>query len=211
MSYVGLAPTLQLYKKADFLGDGSTVEFNLVDPVTNEGGLLVIMGGVPQEPITAYTITSAPTYTNGITFASAPANGVDIWVIWLGSPDPDDIDLSTFMRTNESATVTKGFFDTNVTLTDAASIAWDLSLGNLATVTVTADRTLANPTNWGHGSFTLILKMDGSGGHTTSYGAGYKWPDGVVPTLDTSASAVNIISFISDGTSMYGTAVTGLA
>ena len=210
MAYIGLEPTLQLYKKIDFIGDGTTTSFDLADPVVSERAILVIAGGVPQEPVTAYTVTGTP-YTYTLEFSSAPANGVDIWVIWLGSPETDDIDLNTFTRTNQSATLSAGFFDTMVTLTDAASIAWDHQLGNIATVTVTADRTLANPTNQGVGSFSVIIVMDGSGGHTMSYGSAYKWPDGVVPTLDTTAGAINILSFISDGTNMLGSAVTGMA
>jgi len=101
MSYVGNIPVLQLFKKTDFTGDGSTTSFDLVDPVTSVNGILVVAGGVPQEPTTAYTIETSP-FATTLEFSVAPANGVDIYVVWLGSPGSDDIDLSTYVRVTDN-------------------------------------------------------------------------------------------------------------
>lgn len=101
MSYLGLPPALQIFKKADFTGDGTTTSFNLVDPVTSANGLLVVVGGVIQEPTTSYTIETSP-FAVTLEFTSAPAFGVDIYAVWLGSPNADDIDLSTFLRTTDT-------------------------------------------------------------------------------------------------------------
>jgi hypothetical protein len=91
------------------------------------------------------------------------------------------------------------------TLTDGASIAWDLSLGAMATVTLTANRTLANPTNLVNGAtYLLIIKQDSNGNHTLTYGNKYKFAAGTVPTLSTGANAVDIIAFLCDGTNLYG-------
>jgi len=102
MSYIGLPPALQIFKKADFVGDGATTSFNLVDPVSSVNGLLVVVGGVIQEPTSAYTIESTP-FAATLEFTSAPSLGVDIYAVWLGSPNADDIDLSTFLRTTDTA------------------------------------------------------------------------------------------------------------
>lgn len=91
------------------------------------------------------------------------------------------------------------------TLTDGASIAWDLSLGAFATVTLGGNRTLSNPTNLVAGaSYILIVKQDATGSRTLSYGTAYKFSSGTKPTLSTGANAVDIICFLSDGTSLYG-------
>ena len=92
------------------------------------------------------------------------------------------------------------------TLTDGTNIAWDLSLGAFAEVTLTDNRILDNPTNLINGaSYILLVKQDGVGGRTLSFGSAYKFPDGTAPTLSTDPNAVDIIAFLSDGTSLYGT------
>jgi hypothetical protein len=91
------------------------------------------------------------------------------------------------------------------TLTDGASIAWDVDSGVFATVTLGGNRTLANPTNLGS-SGTLILKVvqDGTGSRTLAFGANYLWPGGSAPTLSTDADAVDVLFFVTDGTYLYG-------
>lgn len=91
------------------------------------------------------------------------------------------------------------------TLTDAASIAWDASQNQVASVTLTASRTLANPTNMANGAvYILIVKQNGTGGWTLSYGANYKWPSAAIPVITSTANSASILTFISDGTNMYG-------
>lgn len=92
------------------------------------------------------------------------------------------------------------------TLTDASSIVWNLNTQQASIVTLGGNRTLANPTNKQAGSsYTLIVKQDGTGSRTLAYGTNYKWAGGVAPVLSTAANAVDILTFISDGSLMYGT------
>ena len=99
---------------------------------------------------------------------------------------------------------------TKQTLTDAANIAWDMSNGNMADVTLGGNRTLDNPTNLVNGSAVLIVKQDATGGRTLAFGTAYKFPGGVAPTLSTAANAVDIITFIVDADAgvLYGVAQT---
>ncbi len=107
--------------------------------------------------------------------------------------------------TDTARVVTPATLYSTQTLTDAASITWDLSLGVMATVTLGDNRTLANPTNIVNGaSYILIVKQDGTGGRTLSYGDKYLFPDGIEPVLSTAGNAIDIIAFLSDGTNMYG-------
>lgn len=91
------------------------------------------------------------------------------------------------------------------TLTDAATIAWNLQTQQTAKVTLTDNRTLGAPTNMVDG-YTYILRViqDGTGSRTLAYNGVFKWPGGVAPTLSTAASAIDILTFLSDGTNMYG-------
>lgn len=98
------------------------------------------------------------------------------------------------------------------TLTDAANISWDLQLDKVAQVTLADNRTLDNPTNQTAGSnYFLIVKQDATGSRTLSFDTAYKWEGGTAPTLSTAANAIDIISFISDGTNMYGSFTGGFA
>ena len=93
------------------------------------------------------------------------------------------------------------------TLTDGASIAWNLNTQQVAVVTLGGNRALAAPSNQvAGGTYVLIVKQDGTGSRTLSFDSTYKFPGGVDPTLSTGASDVDVLSFVSDGTSMYGVA-----
>ena len=93
------------------------------------------------------------------------------------------------------------------TLSDGANISWDLESNQVCSVTLAGNRTLDNPTNMKDGAtYILIVKQDGTGSRTLGYDTAYKWPGGNAPTLSTGASAVDILTFISDGTNMYGVA-----
>jgi hypothetical protein len=90
-------------------------------------------------------------------------------------------------------------------LTDASSIAWNLAAAPTASLTLTGNHTLANPSNMtAGGTYILIVTQDGSGSHTLAYSSDYKWPLGTAPVLSTAPGAVDILTFVSDGTHMYG-------
>jgi hypothetical protein len=92
------------------------------------------------------------------------------------------------------------------TLTDAATISWNLNTAQVATVTLAGSRTLANPTNMvAGGTYVLIVKQNASGNNTLGYSSAYKWADASIPVLSTAANAVDVLTFVSDGTNMYGT------
>lgn len=93
---------------------------------------------------------------------------------------------------------------TNGTLTDNTTINWSLSQYQIATVTLGANRTLANASNLSVGTYILHVYQDATGSRTLNYGTGYKWPLGVSPPLTTTSSAHDVLSFVCDGTNMYG-------
>jgi hypothetical protein len=94
---------------------------------------------------------------------------------------------------------------TQASLTDGATINWNLNTQQACAVTLAGNRTLANPTNLqAGGTYTLIVTQDGTGSRTLAFGTAYKWPGGTPPTLSATAAAIDILTFISDGTSMFG-------
>jgi len=99
------------------------------------------------------------------------------------------------------------YFDL-ATLTDATNVSWNLQTQQVATLTLGGTRTLDNPTNQKNGGvYTLILKQNGTGNHNISFGTAYNFPSGVAPTPSQAANSVDVLTFVSDGTNMYGAIV----
>ena len=89
-------------------------------------------------------------------------------------------------------------------LTDGATIAWDSSVHQVCSVTLAGNRTMAAPTNQVDGGFYhLTILQDGSGSRTMTWNAVFKWPSDTAPTLTTTASQQDELTFRSNGTNMY--------
>lgn len=103
-----------------------------------------------------------------------------------------------------TGTVTINANVSSQTLTDAATVSWDVSLGQVAYVTLGGNRIIGAPTNLKVGTYILHVIQDGVGGRTLTWNSVFKWPAGVAPTLTTTASRRDLFSFVSDGTNLYG-------
>ena len=92
---------------------------------------------------------------------------------------------------------TKAQRGTPVALTDAATIAVDLSLGNNFTVTLAGNRTLGAPTNVTAGqSGVIVVTQDGTGSRTLAYNSVYKFAGGTAPTLTAGVGgAVDVLAY----------------
>ena len=103
----------------------------------------------------------------------------------------------------------KDYAETRVGASSGSSYTVDLENGNLYEVTLTDNCTFtfSNPPASGKGgSFTLILKQDGTGSRTVTWPGSVKWAGGAAPTLSSSASAVDILAFTTTdaGSVWYG-------
>ena len=95
-------------------------------------------------------------------------------------------------------------YSPNINLTDAATIAWDTSLGQVATFTfVSSNRTMGAPTNLVNGGFYSLAVIQNAGSNTLTWNSIFKWANGSAPTLSTAASAKDYFTFRSDGTNLY--------
>ncbi len=91
----------------------------------------------------------------------------------------------------------------------AATVDLDLTTGNVFDVTLDQDTTFtfSNPPASGKaGSFTLIIRQDGTGGHSVTMPASVDWEGGSGPTFSTAAGLVDIASFLTvdGGTTWFG-------
>lgn len=83
-----------------------------------------------------------------------------------------------------------------VALADGAVITPDFDAGNNFSVTLGGNRTLANPTNLTAGqSGVIAATQDATGGRVLSFGSYFKFKNGEVPVLATTANAVTCLAY----------------
>jgi hypothetical protein len=82
MAYIGKAPINGFHAKQSITGDGSTVAFSLDQTVAAESSIIVSVGGVIQEPKTAYNLSNGGA---SITFTAAPSSTDRVYVQFLGT------------------------------------------------------------------------------------------------------------------------------
>jgi hypothetical protein len=180
-----LIPTLTAYAA------GNT--FSFVASGTNTGAVTINIDGLGAKAVTRDG--SIALFANDITV------GKLVTVVYDGT---------RFQLINgnsyQSLRVTGTGYSPNITLTDAASVAWDTSLGQVATFTfVSTNRTIATPTNIVNGGFYALKVVQNAGLNTLTWSSAFKWAGGTAPTLSTAAGAIDIFTFESDGTNMLET------
>jgi hypothetical protein len=100
-----------------------------------------------------------------------------------------------------------------VTLTDATTIAVDMSTFLNASVTLGGNRTLGNPTNTKVGQTGYIkIVQDATGSRTLAYGSNWEFGGGIAPVLTTTANAVDILFYqVLSSTSILGSMVRNIS
>ena len=83
-----------------------------------------------------------------------------------------------------------------------------LTSGTVQTATLTGNCTFTMPTATAGKSFILLLKQDGTGSRTATF-TGVKWSSAGTPTITATASKMDILSFVADGTNWYGNITQG--
>ena len=186
------------FKTSDLVVTGGTYNSGtgIATFTNNTGGTFTVSGfntgGNSGPSVTAFTYNNANTFT--ITNST-------------GGTLTSTINTMTGLTINGNFTYTG---QSNNPVYNAGSVTathtpnWNNS--NIQTVTLTAaTTTIANGTNVKDGAvYTMILKQNASGSRTVTWGTQYKWQSGIAPILTATANAVDILTFISDGTSLYG-------
>jgi len=89
---------------------------------------------------------------------------------------------------------------TESTLTDGATVSWDVSTEDVAKVTLAGNRTLAAPTNATTGQFiSLLIIQDGTGSRTLTWNAVFEFASDTAPTLTTTANLGDVFVFRYNG------------
>jgi len=125
-----------------------------------------------------------------------------------------DITLKLFGKgTGSVQSSTKHLFDKTAYFSEidngnsstADTIDW--TAGNKQKSTLTDNCTFTFTPPPGPCSLVLKLVQDGTGSRTITWPAAVKWSGGTAPTLTTTASKIDIITFYYDGTNYYGSSV----
>jgi len=81
---------------------------------------------------------------------------------------------------------------------------WDNSNVQILTLSGNTNISGGTSTMEGGSTYTMLVKQSNGGSHTITWDSTYKWEEGNPPTLSTADGSVDIITFICDGTSLYG-------
>jgi hypothetical protein len=162
---------------------------------------------------TTYAPLASPTFTGTVTIPAGASISGYLTTSNAASTYQTQAGMSSYVPTSAIGTTVQAFNANNavtdtaqtftraqrgayVTLTDAATIATDLSLGNQFQVTLGGSRTLGAPTNVVAGQSGVIrVVQDGTGSRTLAYNSVFKFPGGTAPTLTTTANAVDLLAY----------------
>jgi hypothetical protein len=109
-------------------------------------------------------------------------------------------DTSNFARVDQINPWSKAQGSSITTLTDAATIDWDMAFGNVYQITLDGNRTMDAPDNIIPGyTYILLVYQDAvTGSRTITWNAVFKWPADTAPTLSTGVGDLDIFTFIAD-------------
>ncbi len=129
-------------------------------------------------------------------------DGANIGNVGIGTATPTEK-----LEINGNVKVGGQAYSATHTLTAAASVAPDFDNSNVQTVTLDQATTLANPTNLKDGAtYIFIVKQPAGANHTLAFGTAYKFEGGTAPTITAANGATDLLTFVSDGTNLYGAA-----
>jgi hypothetical protein len=97
---------------------------------------------------------------------------------------------------NGVVTVKNGAVAEIGTLTDGATVTPDFAANCNFTLTISGNRTLANPTNITAGQTGSIFIIQGTGSNALSWGSYWDFTGGTAPTLSTASGAVDRVDYV---------------
>jgi len=111
--------------------------------------------------------------------------------------------LNTLNLTNPTVT---NYTETPFSANSSTAITLALTNGTVQIITLTGNATITMPTATSGKSFIMYLKQDATGSRTVTWST-VKWAGGTAPTITSTASRQDILSFFSDSVNWYGCVV----
>jgi len=184
----GAGGTIRSVATTDIIGVTETL-----DQVTTAGN------------ITTNDITVGDLAADAITGDSAIVTGVVSGATYGTAAPITDAQLGNIMTKNEVQEYTKQQYALATPETEATALAWDLDDKQSHILTLGGDITIT-PSNMKSGAtYAIVIKQDATGTRLVTWSAAFMWAGGIVPTLSTAVNAIDLFTFSSDGTNMFGT------
>jgi hypothetical protein len=184
----GAGGTLRSVATTDIVGITETL-----DQVTTSGATTtndITVGDIAADAITGDSVIVSGAVTGATYGTAAPIT---------------DAQLGNMMTKNEVQTYTKQQYFVAVEETVTTVLAWNLDNAQSHIITIDSAVTIT-PTNMESGStYVLVIKQDATGSRLVTWDAAFLWAGGIIPTLSTAANAIDLFTFSSDGTNLFGT------
>ena len=171
---------------------------NTASPTT--GSALDVKGAIAlSQEIDPSTISAVG--DTGFLFANT--NGALIYKDQSGTVTNLSAAASGAATTEQNAFTAQQFFDDQA-LTSATTVSWNANTAQVATLALGHNATVANATNHQSGGVYIMRVTQNTSPKTLAWSTGYKWPGNTAPVMTSTGGAVDIFTFVSDGTYMYG-------
>ena len=143
-----------------------------------------------------------------LNFGTADAN-----LIPVSAADIRFVTASVASSITAAKTFTAPVIGNVTSLTDAASIAIDMGVGNNFAFTLGGNRTLEAPTNSTAGQTGYIyITQDGTGSRTLAFNNAYIFVSGTAPTISTAAGSKDILVYnVKEATAITALVIKALA
>ena len=154
-----------------------------------------------------YTAVSAGGTGVGTLTGLAKGNGTSAFTAAVAGTDYTS-PTSTETMTNKTLTnpTVTNYVETPYSANSSTAITLALTNGTVQIITLTGNATITMPTATSGKSFIMYLKQDATGSRTVTWST-VKWAGGTAPTITSTASRQDILSFFADGTNWYGVVV----
>jgi hypothetical protein len=178
----------------DSWGTKINSDLDLIDALFDAGPVLkVAKGGSGAATLTGILKGNG---TSAFTAVTAPSGAI------VGTTDTQTLSAKTL--TNPTVT---NYVETPFSANSSTAITLDLANGTVQIITLTGNATITMPTATSGKSFILMLKQDGTGSRTVTWST-VKWAGGTAPTITSTASRLDLLSFFADGTNWYGAVIS---
>ena len=178
----------------DTWGTKVNADLDLIDALFDAGPVLkVAKGGSGAATLTGILKGNG---TSAFTAVTAPSGTI------VGTTDTQTLSAKTL--TNPTVT---NYVETPYSATPTSTITLDLANGTVQIITLGGNVTITMPTATSGKSFVMLLKQDGTGSRTVTWST-VKWAGGTAPTITSTASRLDLLSFFADGTNWYGAVIS---